>query len=98
MRIDVKLEGKLDSPFLDLRFRYRGESFGATLEGADAREGHCSSRLSLLDTAVRNPDGWFDVPLSDRRIDEQAVRKALAIILREHFDDNLAAYSLTLTP
>ncbi len=97
MILSVTLHGSLSSPCLDLDFTYRGETFGATLEGAEAREGHCASRLQLIDTVVRNPDGWFDVPLSDRRIDEATVRKALALILHEHFDDDLAAYHLTIT-
>lgn len=98
MTLIVALQGPLNSPVLDLSFEYRGETYGATLEGAEAREGHCASRLQLIDTAVRNPDGWFDVPLSDRRIDESTLHKALAIILKEHFDDDIAAYQLTLTP
>lgn len=98
MTLIVVPRGPMPSAVLDLEFQYRGETYGATLEGADAREGHCASRRSLIDTAVRNPDDWFDVPLSDRRIDEAALRKGLAIILREHFDDDLIAHHVTLTP
>lgn len=98
MNLSVGLRGALPAPVLDLSFDYRGAVFGATLEGAEAREGHCASRLALIDTAIRNPDGWFDVPLSDRRIEAPTIRKALAIILREHFDDDLAAYQLIVTP
>lgn len=88
----------MPAAYLDLTFEFQGETYGATLEGAEAREGHCASRLQLIDTAVRNPDGWFDVPLSDRRIDEATLRKALAIILQEHFDADLAAFHVSLTP
>lgn len=98
MNLEVKLHGSLPAPVLDVSVRYRGEIFGATLEATEAREGHCASRISLIDTAVRHPDGYFDVPLSDRQIDEAAIRKALAIILKEHFDDDLAAYPLKFTP
>lgn len=98
MNLPVTLRGPWQAPYLDVDFQYGGVTYGATLEGAEAREGHCASRLQLLDTAVRNPDGWFDVPLSDRRIDEPALRKALAIILDEHFNDDLAAYTLSITP
>ena len=98
MTLTVMPRGPIPAAVLDLEFQYRGETYGATLEGAEAREGHCASRLNLMDTAVRNPDGWFDVPLSDRRIDEAVLRKALAIILHEHFDDDLSAYHVALTP
>lgn len=98
MRIDVSLREELPASVMDLSFTFGGATYGATLEGAEAREGHCASRLSLIDTAVRNPDGWFDVPLSDRQIDAEAVRKALSIILSEHFDDDLAAHDLHFSP
>ncbi|MNK83646.1 hypothetical protein D3C87_1034660 [compost metagenome] len=98
MNLPVTLRGPMPAAYLDLNFDYHGETYGATLEGAEAREGHCASRLQLIDTAVRNPDGWFDVPLSDRRIDESVLHKALAIILQEHFDDDLAAYHVTFMP
>lgn len=96
--LTVTVRSPLPAPYVDVEFAFRGETHGATLEGTEAREGHCASRVPFIDTAVRNPDGWFDVPLSDRRVDAETVRKALAIILREHFDDDLAAYQLKLTP
>lgn len=96
--LSVELRGELSADVLDLSFTYRGETLGATLEAAAAREGHCATRSHLLDTALRYPDGWFDVPLSDRHLTPDSVRKALALILREHFDDDLAAYHLILTP
>jgi hypothetical protein len=98
MSLQVELLGSLPSAVVDLTFTFRGESYGATLEGTEAREGHCASRLALIDTAVRNPDGWFDVPLSDPRIDREVLRKALDIILREHFDDTLASNPLIVSP
>lgn len=98
MNLPVTLRGALPAAYLDLTFEFQGETYGATLEGAEAREGHCASRLQLIDSAVRNPDGWFDVPLSDRRIDEATLHKALAIILQEHFAADIAAFHVSLTP
>ncbi|GEM_PF-2401203 len=98
MTLTVELRERLPAPVVDLSFDYRGASYGATLEGAQARAGHCASRLQLIDTAVRNPDGWFDVPLSDRQVEASTVAKAIAMILAEHFEDDLAAHHLRVMP
>lgn len=97
MTLNVDLHGSFPARYLDINFAFGGAVYGATLEGAAAREGHCASRLALLDTAIRNPDGWFDVPLSDSLIEASTLSKALSIILREHFGADLAAYQVILT-
>lgn len=91
------MSAPLPARYVDIRFEFRGESHGATLEGAMAREGHCASRVSLIDTAIRNPDGWFDVPLSDALVEPATIAKALSIILQEHFGAEVAAYQVILT-